>query len=241
MTPCRVAHKIRRVSPTHWLVLLAFALILFAVLVPHSFWMFFWTIFKTRTLLVSMLLVLSLVAVSLVWSTGQRIDACVFSYFNRHGRRPKWLDRTVLTVTEFGNGIVTIGVAFALYFIVNPHLAYGFVFGTLTMWLIVELMKVMIRRSRPFTKLTDVRIVGVRARGKSFPSGHTSQAFYMATILIQCFHLGILGAILLYIAAMLVGFTRMYLGMHYPRDVLAGAILGTCWGLIGVTINSFLF
>jgi membrane-associated phospholipid phosphatase len=44
---------------------------------------------------------------------------------------------------------------------------------------------------------------------------------------------------LLYTIAFLVGITRMYIGAHYPRDVLAGAILGSIWGLLGVILNPF--
>jgi len=234
-------HKVRKIRPAYWLLPLIAALALFSVSVPYSFWLRFLTRLKGRTLLVSMILLFCLVALSLIWSTGQRIDAGVFAFFNTHGRRPQWLDRTMRSITEIGNGIVTLGIALALYFFVTPHLAYEYVFGTLSMWLIVELMKVLIHRSRPFTKLTDVRVVGTRARGKSFPSGHTSQAFYMSTIFIRYFHVSVLTAIALYLAALIVGITRMYMGMHYPRDVLAGAILGTCWGLMGVTINSYIF
>ena len=38
--------------------------------------------------------------------------------------------------------------------------------------------------------------------------------------------------------AALVAVTRMYIGAHYPRDVLAGAILGSVWGLLGVMIDT---
>jgi membrane-associated phospholipid phosphatase len=241
ITPCKVVNRVRHTPPTYWIIYILIALSLFTIFVPFSFWLHFGTILKAHALLTGMLLLFSLVAVSLVWSTGQRIDALVFSFFNTHGRRPLWLDRTMQIVTEFGNGMVTVGIALILYFLVNPHLSYEFIFGTLTIWLIVELIKVLIRRSRPFTKLKDVRVVGARARGKSFPSGHTSQAFYMATLLIEYFHVSIIVASLMYLAALLVGITRMYMGMHYPRDVLAGAILGTCWGLIGITLNSYIF
>jgi len=44
---------------------------------------------------------------------------------------------------------------------------------------------------------------------------------------------------LLYTIALLVGITRMYVGAHYPRDVLAGAILGIVWGLLGVLVNGY--
>jgi membrane-associated phospholipid phosphatase len=45
--------------------------------------------------------------------------------------------------------------------------------------------------------------------------------------------------VILYALALLVGITRMYVGAHYPRDVLAGAILGSAWGLLGALINGY--
>jgi membrane-associated phospholipid phosphatase len=237
MTPCVVVNKVRRIRPVYWLPPLGIAIALFSYLVPVTFWLRFLSMLRARTLLVSMVLVFGLVAVSLVWATGQKIDAYLFHFFNKRGSRPRWLDRTMQIITEFGNGVVTVGIVLALFFFVNRHLSYEFIFGTLVLWMIVELVKVLIRRSRPFTKLTGVRVVGTRARGNSFPSGHTSQAFYMATIFVQYFQVHTATMIFFYLAALMVGVTRMYLGMHYPRDVLAGAILGTCWGLIGVTLN----
>ena len=47
------------------------------------------------------------------------------------------------------------------------------------------------------------------------------------------FDAGVWAVCLLYAIALLVGVTRMYVGAHYPRDVLAGAILGSAWGLLG--------
>jgi membrane-associated phospholipid phosphatase len=61
----------------------------------------------------------------------------------------------------------------------------------------------------------------------------------VATIIVQHFHVSVLAAILLYAIALLVGITRMYVGAHYPRDVLAGAILGSAWGLLGVVVEGY--
>lgn len=237
----RLIKKVRNVRPIFWLILVAIALILFHIAVPSDFWARLWLGINKHRFLVAMLLTFCIVAISLIWTVGQHIDAYVFSFFNTHGRRPKWLDRTMMAITELGNGIVTIAIALILFFAVNHHLAYKFVFGTLTLWLVVELLKVLIRRPRPFNRLANARIVGTRARGKSFPSGHTSQAFYMAALLLQHFNMSIIAGLILYPVALLVGITRMYMGMHYPRDVLAGAILGTCWGIIGMIINSRIF
>jgi membrane-associated phospholipid phosphatase len=75
--------------------------------------------------------------------------------------------------------------------------------------------------------------------GRSFPSWHTSQAFFTATLIAPYFHASAWVVFLLYTIALLVGITRMYVGAHYPRDVLAGAILGIVWGLLGVLVNGY--
>ena len=135
--------------------------------------------------------------------------------------------------TQIGNGIFIAVLAVILFFAGYHLLAYWLVLGALTLWLVVELAKALVRRRRPFIRLTQARIVGRRAIGRSFPSGHTSQAFFMATLLAGYFHAGAWAVCLLYTTALLVGVTRMYVGAHYPRDVLAGAILGSAWGLLG--------
>lgn len=233
----RIIQWIRHIQPVYWIMALVIALILYIIFVPPDFWMDLEFTLKSRTPLIGMLLFFCFLAVSLVWSAGQRIDAAVFFFFNKRGQRPHWLDRAMSIITEFGNGIVTIWIAVLFYFDVSHNVAYTFILSSLVLWLIVELMKALFRRQRPYTKLLNVRIVGMKARGNSFPSGHTGQAFFTSTLLLQYFDGGFPISILFYLLAVLVGITRMYMGMHYPRDVLAGAILGIFWGLVGMTIN----
>jgi membrane-associated phospholipid phosphatase len=106
--------------------------------------------------------------------------------------------------------------------------------------LVVELVKALVHRGRPFIRLSQARIVGHRAGGRSFPSGHTSQAFFMATLMVGYFHAGVWAMCLLYAIALLVGITRIYVGAHYPRDVLAGAILGSAWGLLAGIVYGYI-
>jgi len=181
------------------------------------------------------------VAVSLVWSTGQRIDVWVFMYFNMRGWRTPFVDWMMLGFTQIGNGIFAMVIAVILFLGVNHMLAYELILGTLTLWLVVELIKVIIHRTRPYIKLKGIRIVGSRAGGQSFPSGHTSQSFFMATLLLHYYQFGFFVWVVLYAIALLVGITRIYVGMHYPRDVLGGAILGIAWGLLGVIVNSYIW
>ena len=60
----------------------------------------------------------------------------------------------------------------------------------------------------------------------------------MATLMAGYFHASVLAICVLYAVALVVGITRIYVGAHYPRDVLAGAILGSAWGLLGAIVES---
>ncbi|WP_286776925.1 MULTISPECIES: phosphatase PAP2 family protein [unclassified Sphingobacterium] len=86
-------------------------------------------------------------------------------------------------------------------------------------------LKHLFKRSRPFKKYPN--FISVRtASGYSFPSGHTSSAFATATALSRAYSKWYVVAPSLLWASS-VGYSRMYLGVHFPTDVLAGAALGT--------------
>ena len=226
-------------QPITRLIILTAGLVIFLAFLPPYMRIVFWNGLQSHKFLASMLLVFSLLGISLVWSAGQRLDAWAFLLFNVRGQRPVWLDLIMKVITQIGSGSVALAIALVLFLINDRMLSYELLLGTLTLWMIVELVKFLVHRSRPFIRLTQTRIVGNRARGRSFPSGHTSQVFFMATLITQHFHSSLWIVILLYATAFLVGITRMYIGAHYPRDVLAGAILGSVWGLLGVILNPF--
>jgi membrane-associated phospholipid phosphatase len=195
--------------------------------------------FLAQSDLIFLLLIFSLLTLSLLLSAGQRLDTWVFLLFNLRGHHPLWLDRVMWALTQIGNGVVGIFLGIILYFVGHQRLAFELLLGILTLWLAVELIKAIVERSRPFLSLENTRIVGWRERGKSFPSGHTSQAFFMMTLLVQFFQPGALLAGMLMGTAALVGFTRIYVGAHYPRDVIGGAILGSVWGIFSGLIQVY--
>lgn len=222
-------------------LILAVALVAFLAWLPPETRRALITGLLAQRLVVGLLLFFSLLSLSLLWSAGERLDARIFLFFNQHKLRNLNLDRVMWLATQLGGGLFGLGLAGFLFILSYRRLAIEMVFGTLTLWLFVELVKALADRTRPFISLAEIRVVGRRAIGRSFPSGHTSQAFFLASLFIHHFELGFLSYLPLFGLAALVGFTRIYIGMHYPRDVLAGAILGVIWGLLITLLDPYLF
>ncbi|MGD8353932.1 MAG: phosphatase PAP2 family protein [Pseudomonadota bacterium] len=94
------------------------------------------------------------------------------------------------------------------------------------------LVKNLAHRSRPFEKHPDLSFLLAPPDRFSFPSGHTMTGF-AAWSALSAF-IPPLGLFLL-VCAILIGSSRVYLGCHYPTDVLAGALLGSVMGKAAVT------
>lgn len=88
-----------------------------------------------------------------------------------------------------------------------------------------------LKRNRPQAALQNFRSIITPSDKFSFPSGHTSAAFMMATLL--GYYLPTL-IIPLYCWAALVGFSRVVLGVHFPTDTLVGVILGVSTALFSL-------
>ena len=106
--------------------------------------------------------------------------------------------------------------------------------------LVTHMIKLGVNRTRPADKYPNEIFVNTQTHNQSFPSGHTSLAFATATTLSLQYKKWYV-TVPAFAWASSVGYSRMYLGKHYPSDVLAGAVvgMGTAWA--GHWFNKKLF
>ena len=94
------------------------------------------------------------------------------------------------------------------------------------------IIKNLFARIRPYEVIDGLILLVGKAPDYSFPSGHTGSAFALAVVIFMVMDrkYGIIALIL----ASLMGFSRLYVGIHYPSDVLGGVILGVVTSVIAV-------
>lgn len=135
-------------------------------------------------------------------------------------------------ITDLGGAIFSTLFSLVLIFFGNKHIRFiGLeALGALTFsQIIVQAGKRSLGRRRPYDAFTHLNTFGIILKDYSFPSGHTTASFTIATTLA----LNISGiGILVYILASIIGLSRIYLAVHYPTDVLAGIIVGIGSSLI---------
>ena len=222
-----------------FLLILVIGLVLFFNWMSSDMGASLWMALSAQRGLVILLFVFALVTLSLIWSAGQKLDMLVFTFLNSQ-RYPSWLDRFMWLATQLGNMLTAFIIAVLFFLLRYRRLAVEIVFGTLTLWLLVEIIKALSDRDRPFLTIETARVIGVQEKGDSFPSGHTTQTFFLMTLFVYRFQPALEIAIALYAIAALVGLTRIYVGAHYPRDVIAGVVLGSVWGILAILVDPYL-
>ncbi len=104
-----------------------------------------------------------------------------------------------------------------------------------------EALKIITNRQRPYQKYPfDVFPYDASENGKSFPSAHTSLSFATATSLSLIYKKWYI-TVPAFVWATSVGYSRLYLGEHYPSDVIVGAAVGVAGAYAGHWLNKKLF
>jgi undecaprenyl-diphosphatase len=136
------------------------------------------------------------------------------------GHRVGWLNPFFIGLSWIGTfGAVWLAIAAVLALLWRRPAIFGTVLAAdVAADLLAEVGKLVFHRHRPFeTQL------GPPANTYSFPSGHTATSFACATVLSSY---APRLRVPFFLLATLIGLSRIYNGMHYPTDVLAGAVLG---------------
>lgn len=140
--------------------------------------------------------------------------------------RTKPLDKLMVHITKLGDG-GCIWIILDVFLLLSKQTRREGIL--LTTSLIIEAMlcnlvlKPLIARTRPCDINPTISLLIPRPTDYSFPSGHTAASFVAVMILYLCRSILWKPALLL---ACLIAFSRMYLYVHYPSDVIAGMLIG---------------
>ena len=166
-----------------------------------------------------------------IMQTITNIDLRLLNWIHEH-LACSFLDFLMPKITFLGNGgLIWIAAAIIMIFF-KKYRKIGIMIGTgLSAGVIIGniLLKNLIARERPCWINETVQMLISTPQDYSFPSGHTLSSFVAATIIM---HSDRRMGIAAYVFASIIAFSRLYLYVHFPTDILAGALLGIIIGLI---------
>ncbi len=148
-----------------------------------------------------------------------------------------FMDKIMVFLTTLGDhGIIWIIICAIL--LISPKTRYiGFIalFALLFSLIINDnILKNVIRRDRPFIGLNHINLLIDEPTSFSFPSGHTSSSFAAAFVFGKYFKKPY--AILTYVLASLIAFSRIYLYVHFTSDIIAGILMGFICSMLAILL-----
>jgi undecaprenyl-diphosphatase len=161
------------------------------------------------------------------------IDLAVFYFFN-HTISTGFLDKFFSTITDVNKWYIAYVILLGIAFFKGETRGKIAVLGLLILIVVTDqtgyrILKELFERVRPCNALVDAITPMGCAGGYSFPSNHALNNFAAAVFLLRLFPA--YKWIFITVAA-LISISRIYLGVHYPSDVLGGAILGIGFGYL---------
>ncbi|WP_128896206.1 phosphatase PAP2 family protein [Longirhabdus pacifica] len=166
----------------------------------------------------------------------QHYEIRLFQFINQ--KRHAILDLLMHTITYLGGALFTITLCLGFVILGNEPLRYIGLAALLALTIShipVAIIKKKLPRLRPYLVLPKTNTCKDPLTDHSFPSGHTTAAFSIFSTFMIYYPL--LTFFLLPLS-MMVGISRIYLGLHYPSDVVVGSMIGYSAALLSVSIFS---
>jgi len=161
------------------------------------------------------------------------IDLTVFYFFN-HTISTGFLDRFFSIITDVNKWYIAYIILVGIAFFKGRRRGKIAVIGLILLIIVTDqtgyrILKELFERVRPCNALTDAITPVGCAGGFSFPSNHALNNFAAAVFLLRLFPAY---KWIFLIVAILISISRVYLGVHYPSDVLGGAVIGVAFGYL---------
>ncbi len=180
-----------------------------------------------------------------MFNTLISLDQNLFLFINNlsHPQILLFISRLLSGVGELGLIWIVLGIFLIYSQRHHPKRMIEILIGIiLSSFAAVGFLKPIILRLRPEFTLANINIYTKSTDYLSFPSGHAAVSFSAAFILSRIYPKG---GVYFYTLALLIALSRVYLGVHYPLDILAGGIIGIICGYItlklcGITIKKSL-
>ena len=156
--------------------------------------------------------------------------------------RYDWLNPIVKGITYLGDaGIFWIVLSLILLCIPKQRklgltCGLSLIFDLLSVNLFI---KKAVARTRPYIAIDELERIIEAQSDYSFPSGHTAASFAVATVLLMRAPKKL--SIPMFVMACLISLSRLYVGVHYPTDIIGGAIVGTLCGVLAVYVVDFIW